>query len=88
VLEIGARRRDANIDITIRDEGTGIPADEIPQVTRKFVRGHRAGSGGSGLGLAIVTRIVTDHGGTLSIQSEVGAGTSVVVTLPSAGDAA
>jgi signal transduction histidine kinase len=87
VLEISARRRDAAVDITIRDEGTGIPADEIPQVTRKFVRGRRAGSGGSGLGLAIATRIVTDHGGTLSIRSEVGAGTSVVITLPSAGDA-
>ena len=52
------------------------PADEIGQVTRKFVRGRHAGSGGSGLGLAIVKRIVADHGGRLAIHSVVDAGTT------------
>jgi signal transduction histidine kinase len=75
------------VEVTVRDAGIGIPSEEIPQVTRKFVRGRGAGSGGSGLGLAIATRIAVDHGGTLSIASEVGIGTSVVVTLVAAGGA-
>ena len=82
LLEITVRRAGHAVDVTVRDEGVGIPADEIPQVTRKFVRGRGAGSGGSGLGLAIATRIAADHGGNLSIRSEVGIGTSVVITLP------
>jgi signal transduction histidine kinase len=51
-------------------------------VTRKFFRGRRAQSGGSGLGLAIAERIAEDHGGVLSVQSRVDAGTTVRVTLP------
>jgi signal transduction histidine kinase len=60
----------------------GIPAEELDQVTRRFFRGKRAGSGGSGLGLAIVQRIVQDHDGVLSVQSEVESGTIVTVKLP------
>jgi signal transduction histidine kinase len=68
--------------LEVADQGRGIPADEIGQVTRKFVRGRHAGSGGSGLGLAIVKRIVADHGGQLAIHSVVNAGTTISVSLP------
>jgi signal transduction histidine kinase len=64
------------------DRGIGISADELRHVTRRFFRGSNAGSGGSGLGLAIVDRIATDHGGTLEIVSEPGAGTTVRLVLP------
>jgi two-component system OmpR family sensor kinase len=70
------------VTIGITDSGIGIPAEEISQVTRKFFRGRKAPSGGSGLGLAIASRIASDHGGTLSIRSVVGEGTTVSVTLP------
>ncbi|MGE3843446.1 MAG: sensor histidine kinase [Vicinamibacterales bacterium] len=73
--------------LCFRDTGSGIPPDDLEHATRKFYRGRRAGSGGSGLGLAIVQRIVSDHGGTLVISSEVGQGTTVSITLPT-GDAA
>ena len=72
------------VALQVVDSGIGIPAEEISQVTRKFVRGRKAPSGGSGLGLAIASRIASDHGGTLSIQSIVGEGTTVRVTLPAA----
>jgi two-component system, OmpR family, phosphate regulon sensor histidine kinase PhoR len=70
------------VTIGIGDAGIGIPADEISQVTRKFVRGRKALSAGSGLGLAIANRIAKDHGGRLAIRSVVGKGTTVSVTLP------
>jgi len=83
-LTMAARRHGHSIAIEVADAGIGIPADEIPLVTRKFVRGKGAQSGGSGLGLAIASRIARDHGGRLEIQSEVGVGATVTVTLPAA----
>ena len=81
-LRIAARRDGPTVTLTVSDQGMGIPADEIPRVTRKFSRGHGSEAGGSGLGLAIVDRIVRDHGGSLTIESQVGSGTSVAITLP------
>ena len=78
------RRRGQPSPSTVADRGMGIPADEVAQVTRRFFRGRRAGSGGSGLGLAIASRIAADHDGSLQIESAVGAGTTVTVTLPAA----
>jgi signal transduction histidine kinase len=85
-LSIRARARPDFVDIAIIDRGSGIPADEIGRVTRKFVRGRRAVSGGSGLGLAIATRIASDHGGGIAIASQLDEGTTVTVTLPVAGE--
>lgn len=71
--------------ITVRDEGEGIAADQIPHLTRRFYRtdpGRSRASGGTGLGLAIVKHIVERHRGRLDITSEVGKGTRVVVRLP------
>ena len=68
----------------VSDSGIGIPPEEIPLVTQKFVRGSAAPSGGSGLGLAIAARIARDHHGTLSIRSTLGEGTTVSVSLPAA----
>jgi signal transduction histidine kinase len=62
----------------------GIARDEIDQVARKFFRGRHATSSGSGLGLAIANRIVHDHGGAMVIESTVGSGTTVKLSLPRA----
>jgi signal transduction histidine kinase len=66
------------------DRGEGIPADDLPQVRRRFVRGRTARGQGNGLGLAIVNRIAADHGGTLEITSEVGRGTTAALIIPRA----
>lgn len=81
-LRLAATATDTAVTLTITDQGAGIPPEEIPRVTRKFSRGRQSAAGGSGLGLAIVDRIVHDHGGSLAIESRVGAGTSVAITLP------
>jgi two-component system sensor histidine kinase SenX3 len=83
-VSIRARATGPTVTITVTDRGDGIPADELTEVTRRFFRGRNAGSGGSGLGLAIASRIATDQGGSLHIDSAVGAGTTVSVTLPAA----
>ena len=68
--------------ITVRDEGCGIPADEIKRVTEAFYMVDKARSrkeGGCGLGLALCSMIAELHGAKLAIESEVGRGTSVSV---------
>lgn len=81
-VEISGRRSGSTVLLVIHDHGRGIPPDEIGKVTRKFYRGRNAVSGGTGLGLAIATRIAIGHGGALRIESLLGRGTTVTVTLP------
>jgi signal transduction histidine kinase len=85
-IRIVARRNGTGVVITVEDRGSGIPAEELPVVKRKFARGRLAKPDGSGLGLAIVSRIVADHGGTFDLDSTHGSGSTAQVTLPVAGD--
>lgn len=71
--------------IEFTDTGTGIAPNDLPHVFDRFWRadgdrGHSAG--GSGLGLAIARQIIGDHGGTISVSSTLGAGTTFTITLP------
>jgi signal transduction histidine kinase len=71
--------------VQIRDTGEGIPPEHLPHVCERFYRVDAARSrrqGGSGLGLAICRSIVAAHGGTLTIESVLGQGTTVTVRLP------
>jgi len=83
-LRITASRQGEETSIAIADHGDGIPADEMRHVQRKFYRGRRARSDGSGLGLALAERVIRDHGGSLTLHSSVGQGTTVVILLPTA----
>lgn len=81
---IRTRELEDLIQITVQDQGMGIPPEEIPRVTSKFYRGQntREVSKGSGLGLYLSKYFVELHRGTLTIKSTVGKGTEVVFTLP------
>lgn len=71
--------------IDVEDTGVGIPADEIPRVFERFYRVEKSRSktsGGVGLGLALVKELVERHGGSVSLESELGVGTRVVVKIP------
>ena len=80
-LDVTARHE--QLILTVRDEGMGIPAGDVPRVCDPFHRGENVGAvPGTGLGLAIAQRCATLHGGTLKIESEEGRGTIATVTLP------
>ncbi|MCK4542238.1 MAG: PAS domain S-box protein [Spirochaetales bacterium] len=69
------------IVVKIVDEGAGIAPSDLPSITDPFFTTKRL-SGGTGLGLSICASIIEDHNGTLNIESEVGEGTTVTITLP------
>ncbi len=76
---------DGGASITVSDTGTGIDAAELPRIFDRFFRGSgatEARGSGSGLGLAIVRSIVEMHGGTVSVESRLGAGSTFRVVLP------
>jgi two-component system sensor histidine kinase BaeS len=68
------------VAVTVADTGSGIPPELLPRVFDRFVKGD--GSVGSGLGLAIARELVEGHGGTISVQSASGAGTTISFRLP------
>jgi two-component system sensor histidine kinase BaeS len=78
----------ASVELEVQDDGAGIAAEHLPQVFDRFYRADPSRSrrdGGSGLGLAIVREIAEAHGGTATIASEPGRGTTVTVRLPRRG---
>lgn len=71
------------VRIDVRDNGIGVPAEDQQRIFDAFERMHsRSRFGGTGLGLAIARRIVHNHGGTISVQSVVGQGSTFSFTLP------
>ena len=84
-VRVDARAGDGGIWFIVADEGPGIPAGELATIFRPFQRAtpqSTAGEHSTGLGLAIVKRLVDGHGGRLSVESEVGRGTTFSVWLP------
>lgn len=78
----GRRERDAAV-IEVRDHGVGIPGEDVPNVFKPYYRGRNAnGIGGVGIGLFLVDRFVATHGGSLSVDSRPGSGTTFTVRLP------
>jgi signal transduction histidine kinase len=83
-ITLGARAEGSVTLITVQDTGAGIPRHDLPHVFDRFYRGDSARSedgGESGLGLAIAKAIVEAHGGTISVDSEIGVGTTFTIAL-------
>ncbi len=84
-VELRLVREGNELMFEVRDQGPGIPADEIPRLGEAFYRPDSARAretGGYGLGLYLCQLIVTAHGGRMAIESEPGKGTKVIVRLP------
>ena len=83
----GSQLADGRIELSVADDGPGIPKDAQLRIFERFYRVDKARSreqGGTGLGLAIVKHVVQAHGGEVRIESELGSGARFVLNLPAA----
>ena len=83
------RSAEKTADVTVKDTGMGIPADDLPNIFNEFFRAKNAKSSqvmGTGIGLSTVRTLVERYSGHLTLDSEEGKGTTVKVTLPLAPD--
>jgi len=86
---INVELKDRDIQIQVKDTGSGIDAAHLPKVFNRFYRvdkGRSRDQGGTGLGLAIVKHIVQYHNGRIEVESRRGKGTCFTITLPGAAD--
>jgi len=84
---IGVRRHDGIVEISVTDQGDGIPREDLDRVFERFYRVDPARSratGGTGLGLAIVKHAVQNHGGEVRVWSVPGTGSTFTILLPEA----
>jgi len=84
-VEVRAARAGGQVNIRVRDEGCGIGAEHLPRLFERFYRADKARSrelGGTGLGLAIVKHIARAHGGSVSVDSTPGRGSTFTIHLP------
>jgi signal transduction histidine kinase len=81
-LDISAKREGTNlISVTFTDDGCGIPASDLERVFEPFFS-TKTQQGGTGLGLSITYGLIQELGGNIGVQSEVGKGSSFIVTIP------
>ncbi|GGB81080.1 histidine kinase [Knoellia flava TL1] len=86
-VAVAARRVGDTVEVTVSDQGQGIPASEQGRIFERFYRVDAARSratGGTGLGLAIVKHVCATHGGDVSVWSEEGRGSTFTMRLPAA----
>ncbi len=80
-VDISAEKNGDTLSIVVADTGIGISAADLPRVKAKFYKANSTRRG-SGIGLAVADEIISMHGGTLDIDSILGKGTTVTITLP------
>ncbi|MGG1400004.1 HAMP domain-containing sensor histidine kinase [Bacillus salipaludis] len=84
IISIFINEKEDFVEIEIRDNGSGIEQESLPYIFERFYRvdtSRNRSTGGSGLGLAIANQIITEHGGHIWVESQLGIGTSIFFTL-------
>ena len=87
-IVISAGKEDDVVWVSVRDNGIGIPKEDVDKVFERFYRVDKARSresGGTGLGLSIASEIVNRHNGKIDLQSRIGKGTTITMSLPVGG---
>lgn len=82
-ITVRVERTKGGIKLSVADTGAGIPPDDLPRIFTKFFQAKNAKKG-TGIGLALVKHLVEAHGGRISVESELGKGTTFTVELPAA----
>jgi signal transduction histidine kinase len=80
ILALSTRRKEDGVEVHIRDNGTGMPPDVVEKIFNPFFT-TKPTDQGTGLGLAISNDIVRRHGGSISVETEPGEGTTMIVNL-------
>jgi signal transduction histidine kinase len=83
---VSAVARPGEVEVSVADDGPGIPPEDLPYLFDRFWRGNRAREEGSGLGLAIARELVRAHGGRIWVESGASRGTVFRFTLPESPD--
>ncbi|HRE81558.1 MAG TPA: ATP-binding protein [Opitutaceae bacterium] len=84
-LTVSAQLKGRDVEVCVRDNGPGIPAEDLPHIFERFYRvdkGRSRDKGGTGLGLSIVKHIIQLHGGRVWAESRLGQGSAFYFTLP------
>ena len=84
IINVSAVSKGDSVEILIEDHGIGMPSSVVSNLFQKFYRSHRSREtvAGTGIGLYISKAIVESHGGTISVRSEDGRGSTFIVSLP------
>jgi len=89
-VDVSCRSSDGRVVVVVADHGIGIASADHERIFERFYRvdkGRSRSTGGTGLGLSIVRHVVDNHGGTVSVRSEEGRGSTFTVSLPAMGGA-
>jgi signal transduction histidine kinase len=78
-IRLTIKKTGSNSELTVSDTGSGIPPGERERIFDLY---YTTKSGGTGLGLGITHRIISQHGGTIDVHSEVGKGSTMIIRLP------
>jgi two-component system OmpR family sensor kinase len=84
-IRVSAQQVGAEVEISVNDDGPGIPASQLEHIFERFTRGDAGLTqrvGGTGLGLAISKSLVELHGGTIGVESAPGEGSTFRIKLP------
>jgi len=84
-IEVALRESEGFVEVSVRDTGTGIPAEDLPHLFERFYRVKGALGRtfeGSGIGLSLVQELVRLHGGTVGVTSKINSGSTFTVSIP------